>query len=419
MSYNNGCGAVSTIVTVNTAPVAFTGSLSVCSGSTTPLGESSVGGIWSSTSTTVASVNATGHVSGLTYGLTTISYTNNCGTYSAVVTVNVPPGPINGSTLACSGVGDSLTDTVAYGSWTFSTSFATVAAGGDSTGVISGLSCGTGNVTYSTGCAPAAWMAMTISAAPSSSAITGNTPVCISGSALTLNITACSGPGAAAWPVPRLLLPAASLHPALLPVATVTYTTACGYTTTTVSVNGTPAAITGNIPICIGSCITLSDSTVGGTWYASGTSGHVTVASGTGIVCGSTQGTQTVAYTNGCGTSTTVVTVNNIPAPISGPGVVCVGATITMGDVSTGGNWYSGDTSIATVDSVLGVVTGVLSGSTVITYTNSCGTPSTKTITVDAPPGPITGTMFTCIGKPRHPFGYHSWCILVQLLHQS
>jgi hypothetical protein len=71
-------------------------------------------------------------------------------------------------------------------------------------------------------------------------------------------------------------------------------------------------------------------------------------------------------------------------APITGPGSVCVGATITLASTTSGGTWSSAATGIATVNTS-GVVTGTGGGTVVIRYTvtsGSCSGSSTKSITV-------------------------------------
>ncbi len=166
----------------------------------------------------------------------------------------------------------------------------------------------------------------------------------------------------------------------------------------------TVSAITGSSgTVCAGATITLSDATPAGSWstvfgYASVTGGFVT---------GVTAGVDTVVYTvtNGCGSvrATKTVTVN--PAPnagvITGASTVCVGNTITLADAAPGGTW-SASNGNATV--VGGVVTGVTSGTDIISYkvTNSCGTASaTKLITIASVPsvGSISGPSTVCIGS--------------------
>ena len=95
----NGCTtSVNADVTVNTALVVapITGATSVCENNTTPLSDATTGGSWSSSNTTVATINASGVVTGLAFGTTTITYSvtdacSNVQTSSITFTVNPTP----------------------------------------------------------------------------------------------------------------------------------------------------------------------------------------------------------------------------------------------------------------------------------------------------------------------------------------
>jgi hypothetical protein len=71
--------------------------------------------------------------------------------------------------------------------------------------------------------------------------------------------------------------------------------------------------------------------------------------------------------------------------PITGTAFVCVGATTTLSNATPGGFWISGATTIATVDSFTGVVTGVSAGTADIGYQTSTWIVS-KTVTVNPRP---------------------------------
>ena len=84
------------------------------------------------------------------------------------------------------------------------------------------------------------------------------------------------------------------------------------------------------------------------------------------------------------------------PETISGTSAVCVGNTITLSSATIGGSWSSSNTAVATVSSS-GVVSGITSGTAVISYTatGSFGTGTiTRIVTVDATTvaGAITGS---------------------------
>ncbi len=194
-------------------------------------------------------------------------------------------------------------------------------------------------------------------------------------------------------------------------------TTSCtqtmnGSATVTIDVLPTVSPITGTTTICVGNTSTLSDATTGGTWSSSNT-GVATINTTSGVLTGVAAGTARITYTtaanaNGCtNNATATVTVNALPtvAAISGVNSVCVGKTITLSDVTTGGTWSSSDVLVAKVNSTTGVVTGVASGAVTITYTtapsNGCTNSTTAPVTINLTPAPtITaqGPTASCTG---------------------
>ncbi|WP_205685685.1 T9SS type A sorting domain-containing protein [Flavipsychrobacter stenotrophus] len=154
---NNLCGSayITTPFTVNPLPVvgAITGSATVCNGSSASLSDITSGGVWTSGSPAIASVNSsTGVVSGLTLGNATIAYavTNSCGTTTVNRSVSVITVPvlstITGATMVYNGASTTLSDTATSGAWTSNNpSIATVGA----TGIVTGSSLGTTTITYS------------------------------------------------------------------------------------------------------------------------------------------------------------------------------------------------------------------------------------------------------------------------------
>jgi len=181
--------------------------------------------------------------------------------------------------------------------------------------------------------------------------------------------------------------------------AVITYALSSGcIATATVTVNPNPGPITGLGVVCAGSTITLTNGTPGGIW-SSGNTTVATVGSSNGIVTGVSPGSVTIIYTlpTGCSASITIV-VKPSPGPISGPATLCAGASAVFTG-SGGGTWSSSNTGIATVGSVSGIVTAVSAGTATITYMNSNGCYSVKTITVNPQPGPISGPPYVCVGR--------------------
>jgi uncharacterized protein YjdB len=101
---SNGCSKTATkIILVNTLPnvAAITGASSVCVGSSTTFNSTTLGGVWSSNATNIATVNSTGIVTGIAAGTSTISYTvtsNGCNK-SVGKSIIINPVPANGSIL--------------------------------------------------------------------------------------------------------------------------------------------------------------------------------------------------------------------------------------------------------------------------------------------------------------------------------
>jgi hypothetical protein len=79
------------------------------------------------------------------------------------------------------------------------------------------------------------------------------------------------------------------------------------------------------------------------------------------------------------------VAITTIPAPVaihSTSDSLCTGASAVYADSTTGGKWYSGNTVIATADSLTGDIHGITPGITVITYRLADGCTATDTVIV-------------------------------------
>lgn len=168
--------------------------------------------------------------------------------------------------------------------------------------------------------------------------------------------------------------------------------------TTTVTINTSPAAITGTMIVCPLLTTTLSSASAGGSWSSSNTS-IATVGATSGIVTGVAPGTATVTYALGSSCiATAIVTVSTPPTAITGTLAVCEGLTTTLTNATTGGTWSSGSPANGTI-STGGVVTGIAAGTTAITYTVAGGCIAVADVTVNAFPPAITGTPIVCVGQ--------------------
>jgi uncharacterized protein YjdB len=332
ITYAIGTNKAISSFTVDPLPPAITGTFTLCALSTTALADALPGGTWSSSTPSVATVSVAGMVSGISAGVSVISYTSIAGCVTShSVTVNPVPPAIMGTTGLCVAGTTTLSDAAPAGSWT--TSSPSIATVGASTGIVSGIGAGTAVITYT--------------------------------------VAGCS---------------------AMI----------------TVTVAATPVAgtITGGSTVCAGSTITLIDVAPGGIW-SSGTTSIATVSGG--VVSGVTAGVATISYTvtNACGTAyaTMPVTVNPMPVAgtVTGSDTVCVGRTVSLTDLASGGVWSSGGTAIATVTSA-GLVTGVAGGTVNISYsvTNSCGT-AYATLTLHVIPTATCALLSNTVALSENP----------------
>ena len=415
----NSCGTAtaSKTVTVNPLPNAgtITGLPSVCAGSAITLTDATLGGIWSSSTTTIATVGTTGIVTGVSAGTATISYTvtNTCGTAVATLFIAINPLPIAGSitglSSVCIGSNITLTDASTGGLWSATNSNVIVSGGGLVFGIVVGIDTINYIVTNSCGTATAS-KTVTVNPLPNAGIIVGLSAVCPAAS-ITLTDASIGGIWLASNGNATILAGLVTGITAGVDTMIYTVTNSCGIATTNkiITINPLPNAgtIIGGSTVCIGSNITLTNAVTGGLWAA--TNGNAIVTTG-GVVYGMTTGIDTIIYsvTNSCGTvtATKIVSVNSLPnaGTITGSSGVCIGATTTLTNTATGGVWSATNGTATVTSTGLGcVVNGIALGVDTIVYTvtNSCGTAvTTFTITVNPMPfaGVITGMDTVCMG---------------------
>lgn len=388
-----------TEVSVNAAPAAITGVSAVCPGSTAVFSCTPTGGSWASGNTTVATIDATsGTLTALASGTTSITYTQGVtGCRSTrTVTAGVVPAAITGTLTICGGTTTTLANATTGGTWSSgNTAVATVGTSGITTGVAPGTA--TVSYIHSGGCAATAVVTVTSAVGT----ISGNPNLCVGGETTLTNVT-----GGGSWISGATAIATVGSATGIVSgigagTATITYriTDYC-YSTQVVTVGVTPAAISGASGVCIGSNITMTHSISGGTWSSS-TPSIGTIDATTGIVTGISAGTITVSYqiSNGCFT-TKAVSVFNLPLPITGTATVCEqNVTILSTITGTSGTWSSSDPSVATVDTTIGNVIGMASGTATITYTAYSGCYVVREVTVIPTPAAITGASSVCVGS--------------------
>jgi uncharacterized protein YjdB len=409
ITYNIGtpCSATLT-VTVGNTPASITGAASLCAGTTTSLSNAVNFGTWSSSDTTIATVDAAGMVTGIAQGAATITYNTGCGTPAThTLSVYTQPGSISGTATVCQAATTTLTNAVSGGAWSSeNTSIASVNA---TTGVVTGVTDGTVNITYSNGGCYST-LEVTVNPLADHGVISGGSSVCV-GSVLDLESDGVTG---GAWTSGNTSVATVDATGMVTGVAagtaSISYsvTNGCGTTSATqvVSVNSAPSSgtISGTLTVCQSATTSLSSSVAGGVW-SSDNMAAATVNS-SGVVTGVAGGDAHISYTvtTGCGTSVSSahVTVNALPSAgtISGTMVVCATSTTALASTEAGGAWSSSNTAIATVDAS-GVVTGVATGSVNISYTVSgaCGSAvATAEVTVGVTPASISGSSSLCLG---------------------
>ncbi len=429
---SNSCGSSSAVTIVNVVSslpiLPVTGHSSVCAGDTTTLHDATPGGTWSSSVTTVATINSSGVVTGVSPGLTAISYTASlgCGTSVAVFIIGVDhpvaAGTLTGLPSLCIGASTVLTTTVPGGTWSSVTGHAYVSPAG----IITGISTGPDTVLYkvSNSCGTdVAKHAIGIYPVPNAGTITGLSAVC-SGDSIMLSDAATGG----GWSSNNISVATVDSTGKVKGIAggvtIVSYTVATGCGTAaaakSITVNAASGIITGVTTICTGNTTTLSNPVGGGTWSSSNTS--VATVGTNGVVSGVNAGTTIITYSviGGCGFSATtaIMTVGTLPAvaAITGSPAVCAGSSTLLNDVTPTGTWSSSNTSVATINSS-GVVNGLTAGTTIISYTVSapCGsTTVTYAMAVESFPsaGVISGGSVVCVSSTitlsdNIPFG--SW----------
>lgn len=194
VSDTTACSSVTDSIDVNQHEGSvISGDNSICVGETSLLSASNPGGSWSSSNATIASINSSGLISGMSPGSATITYVRNtgaCVNYSTfqVVINPIPSTAISGSAVVCAGSTTTLSP-VSGGTWISNDpSIASITNGG----LVSGIQAG--NVSFvftntSTGCVSSASAPITVLSKPTVSII-GPSVVC---SESTTQLTPVSG----------------------------------------------------------------------------------------------------------------------------------------------------------------------------------------------------------------------------------
>jgi len=405
ITYTTSCGNVTTTVTVNIAPVPYTGTLIVCTGSTTVLSDAVTGGTWSSLLTSVATVSSSGTVYGVAVGSASIQYNlgsgpAGCGIAQSV-TVTSGAGVITPSSSAiCVGGTIVLSDTAAAGgSW--SSSSTSIAIVGPTTGSVTGMGPGTSTISFITSGGCTATKVVTVNGP---SALSPALPTVCAGGTVALTDVASGGTWGSNTTSVATVTSGGIVTGATVGFTIISYSVNGCIAYDTVTVNSGAGVITpAGSTICTGQPFTLTDASTGGTWSSFSTSIAMVTASG-GSVTGVSGGTTTITYSTGScyATSTVSVIASSAISPLTSS--LCVGSVETLTEASTSGIWASSNTSLATISSS-GVVSASSLGTDTITYQIYIGAspvcaPYKAVVNVTSGAGTITpsGTVSVCTG---------------------
>lgn len=337
----NGCGTSDSIKVLIVSPMPVAGTISgaanVCVASTITLSDTATGGVWSVYSTTVASVSATGVVTGHLVGTDTVYYTvtNACGTAIAKKVITVSPsadaGTIGGTPALCVGAHTLLSDTVSGGTWSSEdTAVAQVA----SDGTVTGITSGTTHISYTvsgTCGSTSATILVTVGTTNGSGTIAGAAFVC-TGASITLTDTTASGTWSAQNGAATVTGGVVAGITAGTDTIYYTITNTCGSSSASKVIEIKPhpavAPITGPVFVCTGAGVLLSDVTAGGTWSISPASLGIATINGAGYLAGDAAGSAIISYSvsdSFCSSVVTdTITVRQKPAltsPLTAPAI--------------------------------------------------------------------------------------------------
>ncbi|MCX6352294.1 MAG: M4 family metallopeptidase [Bacteroidetes bacterium] len=363
-----GCSKSDSIkVTVNPLPSATTGgNKSLCSGSSTILGSTSVSGhtySWVSKPSGFTSTASNPTVSPTvttTYTLTEITTATGCSkSDTAQISVNPLPTANAGSAASiCAGGSVGIGATAVSGntySWSSSPS-------GFTSTVSNPTVTPTATTTYSltekvtaTGCTKTNTVVITVNPAPAANV--GSAAFICSGKSTTIGASSVSG-NTYAWTSNPSGFTSTISNPTVSPTVTTVYklietnsTTTCSKTDSVkITVNPIPAAPTAssNSPICVGGTLNLSTATVSGAGYnwtgANSFTSTQQNPSRTSITLADS-GTYSLTITvSGCTSPSgkTTVIVNPLPnANVGTAGAICLGTSLQIGATAVSGNTYS------------------------------------------------------------------------------
>ncbi len=395
----SGCFTTLNMV-VNTQPDTIIGPYYICPTPPTIYRNHVAGGFWIGALGAVAIDSFTGLATIIPgFGLPIITYTTgpNCYVTKEVIQ-GFPPDPINAPNV-CGTMSWTASDPSPGGFWTSGNTG--ILAVDSFSGVYTGVSAGTTNLTYTlpNGCSTHKRVPVNPIPLP----IIGPSVMCFGDSVLMKD----SIPGGQWFSQRHWHAGTSNGFNGTYVASTMGYDTIsylfppfCMAQQSIFTISSVPP-ITGNSGICKGLTDTLKNTIAGGHWVSSNTS-IAQIGSTSGVINGVTIGTVIITYTmydSATCFSTKLITIKQSPGPLSGTFRGCPGLSYSLFDSVTGGRWSTDSPTIASLDSISGLLTTYSSGISTITYTLSNGCSVAKSLTVEPLPyaGTITGATHTCI----------------------
>jgi hypothetical protein len=387
VSVSNAAGCTSTastaitVITPTLATISANGPTSFCAGQNVGLtANAGASYLWSTGATTASiTVAATNNVS------VQVTYASGCISTSPITAVNVSTLPA--ATITASGAtsfcpGSTVTLTASNGSTYAWTNGATTSSIVVSTAGNYGVTVGN-----AAGCSATSALTPVVVFATPTATITPSAATTFCQGA-SINLTANTGAGYA-WSN------GAS-------TSSISVSNSGNFTVTVTDVNGC-SAVSSLVPVTVNAVPVASIQVAGPTTVCQGTPVVLTANGGTGFTWSNNETTSSISVTstgsygvtvsNAAGCSSVVtpvsITVNSVQvlSPIVGASDVCVGASTTYTNSTSGGVWSSDNTAVATVNSANGNVSGISTGSAIIKYqfvnASGCSSEVTKVITVN------------------------------------
>ncbi len=347
ITYSLGIGCtVSTTVNVIPSLPPIVGDSIICSGGVLSYSDSIHGGYWLGT-TGLAPIDFTLGIIHANYACAdTIIYNMGGCTVTKILTVNPRPA-ISAPYVACVDYTFSVSATPAGGIWNIDTGMITI----DSSGFRTALDTGNTAISYTnpvTGC----MSVFTINVIAAMPPIMGPNQVCF-GTTITLSDSLSGGTWSEVTGVSTVGPIGGTVFTNLTGVDTIIYSlhNACSSATYPITINPSPAMISGVHNICVGDSIMLTDSVTGGTW----SDDNITIAligSASGKVIGLSVGSIQVSYTlgDGCFSTATqsVIICPSEVTTITRPSEIYVYPNPAQSELNI--SWQGGITNIEITD---------------------------------------------------------------------